>query len=542
VSAVVSVWRAVVVAAVALRDAIVGGARRVRAAVLAAVVAVVSAVVSAQRAAVGAVVAVRDAVVAAFRSVVAWFVAVRIAVASAVVLAWRAVVGAVVALRDAVVAAVHAALRAVVGSAVALRDAIVGGARRVGATIVAAWSALRAAGIAIGRSVASGAVAMRRAVVGTVIRSWDAVVRTLAAAEHAVMRARVATANGALRAVTVTRRFVLHAAAATGAAIAGAVRVAWDAVRTASDRIVGVVVEGAVAVGDGTRAAVRVVVGIVVRAVAMAVGAVRAVDRALAAGASTLASAAGAVLEGLARIGPPVVRATALAAGATALVATFAAGSLSTPPPIGGDVVSVGIATPGLVLLDAPAPIRREGAVADAATQSVPAPLAAAHFDRVRPPLPVAVAVAAHGIAAPLVPVGIEANGEMEIPGRVAEVGWFEPADGIGVVPGERGTAVLAGHVDSRTQGPGAFHRLGLVAVGDRVEVTHDDGSFTKWRVVAVQRYPKPDVPIAELFTWDGPPGLVLVTCGGEFDRTTRSYAENYIVLAEPMARVSAAP
>ena len=130
----------------------------------------------------------------------------------------------------------------------------------------------------------------------------------------------------------------------------------------------------------------------------------------------------------------------------------------------------------------------------------------------------------------------------MEIPRRVTEVGWFEPADGLGVVPGERGTAVLAGHVDSRTQGPGAFHRLGLVAVDDRVEVTHADGSVSRWRVVSVQRFPKPDVPIEELFAWDGAPGLALVTCGGEFDRTTRSYTENFIVRAEPEGWVVAGP
>jgi hypothetical protein len=66
-------------------------------------------------------------------------------------------------------------------------------------------------------------------------------------------------------------------------------------------------------------------------------------------------------------------------------------------------------------------------------------------------------------------------------PRRLREVGWFEP----GVAPGAAGSAVLAGHVDSRSQGAGVFLELRRLDVGDAVTLAHAEGEETTWRVVA---------------------------------------------------------
>jgi sortase (surface protein transpeptidase) len=107
----------------------------------------------------------------------------------------------------------------------------------------------------------------------------------------------------------------------------------------------------------------------------------------------------------------------------------------------------------------------------------------------------------------------------MEIPEDVATVGWYE----LGVAPGEDGSAVIAGHVDSRTQGRGAFYDIGQLDVGDEATVTHDDGATSDWRVTGRTTYPKDEAPLAELFRRGGDPQLVLITCGGEFDAGARS-------------------
>ena len=76
-----------------------------------------------------------------------------------------------------------------------------------------------------------------------------------------------------------------------------------------------------------------------------------------------------------------------------------------------------------------------------------------------RPTVPVSISVPAAGVVAPILPVGLKPSGEMEVPADVSTVGWYDPIEGAGVIPGEAGTAVLAGHVASRVQGRGASTR-----------------------------------------------------------------------------------
>jgi hypothetical protein len=164
----------------------------------------------------------------------------------------------------------------------------------------------------------------------------------------------------------------------------------------------------------------------------------------------------------------------------------------------------------------------------------VPPPTPQVEPAEVIPAVPLLVRIPAISVDAVTVPVGLEVDGSMEIPSDVATIGWYEPADGLGVRPGQTGTAVLAGHVDSRTQGAGAFYSLRDLAVGDRIEVVHEDGTTSTWRITKVTQYRKDELPIEEVFVWSGPPRLALITCGGAFDWTARSYTDNLVVYAEP--------
>jgi hypothetical protein len=147
---------------------------------------------------------------------------------------------------------------------------------------------------------------------------------------------------------------------------------------------------------------------------------------------------------------------------------------------------------------------------------------------------PLRVRVPSIDVDAPVVPVGILPGDVMEIPDDVDDLGWYDP-DGLGVAPGFDGTAVLAGHVDSRTQGRGALYDLRELTVGDPVEIALEDGTVQTWRITAVVQYPKATLPYDEVFTWSGSPRLALITCGGEFDRTERSYLDNIVAYAEPV-------
>lgn len=106
-------------------------------------------------------------------------------------------------------------------------------------------------------------------------------------------------------------------------------------------------------------------------------------------------------------------------------------------------------------------------------------------------------------------------------------VGWYR----FGSSPGEPGSAILVGHVDSRTQGRGAFFGLANLGIGASISVEREDGTKLAFKVVARRSYPKDRLP-RRIFDRTGPPMLTLVTCGGPFDERTRRYAANIVIFA----------
>jgi hypothetical protein len=95
------------------------------------------------------------------------------------------------------------------------------------------------------------------------------------------------------------------------------------------------------------------------------------------------------------------------------------------------------------------------------------------------------------------------------------------------------GSIVVAGHVDSHRYGLGTFAVLRTLQPGDTVRLFTDGGGEHRYVVSAVEQTPKAALP-AELLTATGPPRLVLITCGGDFDDSARRYADNVIVVAIP--------
>jgi hypothetical protein len=140
---------------------------------------------------------------------------------------------------------------------------------------------------------------------------------------------------------------------------------------------------------------------------------------------------------------------------------------------------------------------------------------------------PVRVRVPGIGLDSPLDRLGVDAAGALETPADFARAGWF---DG-GPAPGDVGPAVLAGHVDSY-EGPAVFWRLRELAAGDEVLVDREDGTTARFTVTRVERHPKDAFPTDEVYGPTPDAELRLITCGGEFDRSQRSYRDNVVVFA----------
>lgn len=142
--------------------------------------------------------------------------------------------------------------------------------------------------------------------------------------------------------------------------------------------------------------------------------------------------------------------------------------------------------------------------------------------------VPVRVRIPAIGVDAPVGEVGINAKGEMAVPASYQEIGWYR----YGPVPGHRGSAALAGHVDNGLSLPGVFKRLGEVQPGAEVIVETTEGRALRFVVERVERYGYRDVPMADLVSADGPARIALITCAGAWVRGERTYDERLVAYA----------
>ena len=146
---------------------------------------------------------------------------------------------------------------------------------------------------------------------------------------------------------------------------------------------------------------------------------------------------------------------------------------------------------------------------------------------------PVMLEVPALGVRTEVDQVGVQPDGSMTVPADPDRVGWYR----FGPAPGaSQGSAVLAGHVDTARDGPGAFAALSGIEVGQDVLVTLADGTVVTYRVEGRQGIVKQELPVDVLFARDGPARLTLITCGGPFQPELRSYRDNLVVTAVPVA------
>jgi sortase (surface protein transpeptidase) len=143
------------------------------------------------------------------------------------------------------------------------------------------------------------------------------------------------------------------------------------------------------------------------------------------------------------------------------------------------------------------------------------------------PAAPVSLTIPAIGVKTSLVRLGLQANGTLQVPGSTTVAGWYTGSPR----PGAAGSAVIAGHVDSR-YGPGIFFWLRTMRPGERIYVKRADGTLAVFTVTGVRTYPKDQFPTAAVYGPAPDAELRLITCGGIFDQSVGSYLSNVVVFA----------
>jgi hypothetical protein len=129
------------------------------------------------------------------------------------------------------------------------------------------------------------------------------------------------------------------------------------------------------------------------------------------------------------------------------------------------------------------------------------------------------------GLRVSLSTLGLNLDGTVQVPSNVQQPGWYR----LGPSPGQLGSAVILGHVDSY-RGPAVFFKLRSLVAGDPINVNLADGTSVQFKVTFVSTYLKSNFPDQAVYGPHGFSGLQLVTCGGTFDAHTGHYLSNIVV------------
>lgn len=178
-------------------------------------------------------------------------------------------------------------------------------------------------------------------------------------------------------------------------------------------------------------------------------------------------------------------------------------------------------ATPSATASSAPATT----APAPAPTAELPAVLEASE--------PVSFTIPSIGAGSDLLSLGLRENGSLEVPpdGPGAPASWYNQSP----TPGERGPAVLLGHVNATDGGPGVFADLRSLKPGDRIDVKRADGSTASFEVTRGEQYPKDDFPTGTVYGYTPEAEIRLITCDG-YDPATGLFDDNYVIFAKLVA------
>nr|WP_231709507.1 class F sortase [Arthrobacter sp. zg-Y895] len=171
-------------------------------------------------------------------------------------------------------------------------------------------------------------------------------------------------------------------------------------------------------------------------------------------------------------------------------------------------------------------------AAAPASPAAAPSQPAAPQADAppvLSPSAPVSLSIPATGTESRLLHLGLREDGSLEVPPEApgSPASWYTGSP----TPGERGPAVLLGHVNATGGGEGVFAGLRNLSPGDRLEVTREDGSTAVFSVDRGEQYGKDEFPTLAVYGNTAGAELRLITCDG-FDPATGTFDDNYVVYA----------
>lgn len=144
--------------------------------------------------------------------------------------------------------------------------------------------------------------------------------------------------------------------------------------------------------------------------------------------------------------------------------------------------------------------------------------------------VPVRLEIPKLNIDTEIIAVGLNDNGEMEVPKKQTQVGWYNG----GQEPGSVGTAVLVGHYGVWRNGePGVFNDLNKIKKGDEIIVRNAKGKTIVFSVRESRDYAWNGNTAVVFNSNDLKSHLNLITCDGTWNDATKSYSLRRVVFAD---------
>lgn len=133
------------------------------------------------------------------------------------------------------------------------------------------------------------------------------------------------------------------------------------------------------------------------------------------------------------------------------------------------------------------------------------------------------------GVHAAIENVTLTKQGSMGVPKDPLNAGWYA----LGPKPGEKGSAVIDGHVNWYYGATGVFKDLKKVKPGDKIMVQDEKGVTTSFVVREIRKFDAAADATAVFRSADNKAHLNLITCDGTWNKLTQQYSERLVVFAD---------
>jgi LPXTG-site transpeptidase (sortase) family protein len=132
-------------------------------------------------------------------------------------------------------------------------------------------------------------------------------------------------------------------------------------------------------------------------------------------------------------------------------------------------------------------------------------------------------------VDAPILSVGVNAQGVLETPDNIYDTAWYDES----AQPGQLGAMLIDGHISSWTA-QGVFYGLKTLQPGDAIDVQGGNGAVFTYQVVKIQVYDANNVDMGTAMVSINPskPGLNLISCTGDVIQGTNEFNERIVVFA----------